>query len=168
MENIRVAVKSMINAQVGINVPDIRLKRDWAKKGSTQFINFEDLQQAIYDPGVEYMFKTGILYIEDMKVKIELGLEPPEATAPTNVIVLDDAQKKRYLTVAPIHELKAVMKQLSHDQLVDFAHFAIELEINDLARGELLKAETGIDVVKAILVNRESAALEKADAAAKP
>lgn len=161
-KDTRVAIKSTVKATLGINIPELRLKRDWIRKDAVQYIEFGDLQQAIYTPGVEYMFKTGLLYIEDMATKIALGLEPEDAVKPVHVIVLDDAQRKRYLTVAPIHELKAIVKQLSHDQLIDFANYAVELEITDLSRCEILKAETEIDIIKTVISNRESAAIEKA------
>lgn len=159
----RVAIKSTVNAIVGVNVPELRIKRDWLRKGAIQYVEFEDLQQMIYEPGIEYMFKTGMLYIEDMEIKIALGLEAEDEVEPRQIIVLTDAQKKRYLTVAPVHELKTIIKQLSRDQLIEFAKYAIELEVTDLARTELLKEETEIDIIKTVLLNRETVAMEKAD-----
>jgi hypothetical protein len=37
------------------------------------------------------MLTKGILYIDDMEAKIELGLESPDAKQPENIIVLNDA-----------------------------------------------------------------------------
>ena len=66
MENM-VSIKSTVKALVSINVPTLNLRRSWPKKGAVQKIPFDVLEQAYFEPGVEYLFKTGVLYIEDME-----------------------------------------------------------------------------------------------------
>ena len=75
MENRKVIIENMTNSRVGIDIPELRLMRVWEKKGVKKPVDFDVLKEAIYNEGVEYMFKTGILYIDDIDVKIELGLE---------------------------------------------------------------------------------------------
>ena len=70
-----ITIKSTVKAIVVMNVPSLNLRRTWQKKGAIQKIPMELLEQAIYDPGVEYLFRSGTLYIEDMEAKIVLGLE---------------------------------------------------------------------------------------------
>lgn len=152
-EREKIAVKSTVRAVVGINVPDLRLKREWRQKGAINYIDFEDLEQAMYDPGVEYMLKTGILYIEDMGVKVRLGLEAEEAKAPTQIIVLDDKQKERYMKVAPIHEFKAMVDSISYEQQVELVNYAIEKKITDLPRLDYLKEKTQVDGIKSIMLS---------------
>ena len=101
MEKEMVTVISTVNGVVGIYLPDLRFKKEWTRKGQKQKIDKELLQDIMYDPGSEYMFRTGMLYIEDMDIKKEIGLEPEEATEPVNIIVLDEKQLNRYLTVMP-------------------------------------------------------------------
>ena len=125
MENKKVIVTNMVNRRVGMTLPDLHFKRNWEKKGAKKPIDLEILEQAIYDPGVEYMFRQGILAIDDMEVKKFLGLEPEDATEPENIIILTDAQRKRYLTVAPISELKEIMKSISDEQRLEMANYAI-------------------------------------------
>jgi hypothetical protein len=52
----------------------------------------------LWDNGVRVMIDRGILYIPDMKDKIDLGLEPEDATEPENIIVLSDLQINNLLT----------------------------------------------------------------------
>ena len=151
----RIEIISTVGAQVLLDVPELRLKRVWPKKGAKQKINFEDLEEAIYYPGVENLFTSGVLYIEDMATKIALGLESEESTQPTNIIVLTEAQQKRYLTVAPVFELKEVLEKLSTLQAKELAQYAIALEITDLAKTDLLKEYSGVDVIKNITLLRE-------------
>ncbi len=154
MDN-KVWVINTTNGRVGIEVPELRFKRLWEKKGSKKPIDLEILKELIYDPGVEYMFKEGILFIEDMKVKQILGLEPEDAKEPENIIILSDTQKKRLLGPAPIQELKDVVKKLSKEQVKDLVDFAIINEVTNLDKCEFLKSITNIDIIKAIQLNRQ-------------
>lgn len=157
MEKKVVMVKNTTNGRVGIDIPDLNFRRTWEKKNAIKPVDLEVLTQAIYDPGVEYLFKEGILYIDDMAVKIELGLEAPEAKAPEAIIILDDKQKTRYLTVAPLIEFKQMLGKLSYEQIHDLAQFAIDKEYTNFDKCEIIKKTIGIDIIKAIQLNRQNA-----------
>ena len=126
MEKEMVTVVSTVNGLVGIYLPDLRFKKEWARKGQKQKIDKDLLQDIMYDPGSEYMFRTGMLYIEDMDIKKEIGLEPEDATEPVNIIVLDEKQLNRYLTVMPLHEFKENVKKLSIEQGIILFFFSLE------------------------------------------
>lgn len=157
----KVKIKSLVSNRVFISVPELRLNRVWEKKGTVKTIPFEQLEEAIYNPGVEAMFKDGILGIEDMDVKIRLGLEPEGAVEPTNIIMLDDAQIKRYLTVLPVHEFREKLRELSHDQIIEIANYAITNEIANFEKSEIIRGITGIDIISAIKLNRDDLAAQK-------
>ena len=160
MEN-KVKVKNLVSSRVVISIPDMRLRRVWEKKGMVKVIPFEQLEEAIYNPGVERLLRDGVLGIDDMEVKIKLGLEPEEATEPTNIIVLDDNQRERYLKLMPMHEFRQNIKELPREQLIELANYAIEHEIADFDKSELLLKVVGIDILSAIKLNRaDKAALE--------
>ena len=112
-------------------------------------------------PGVEYLFEQGLLYIEDMQIKKDLGLEPIDAEEPTNIIIPDDKMVKRLLTVVPSSELKATLKKLPTEQISEFAQKAISVGDINLERSEIIKevaASRGlnIDVAKAITLNKQA------------
>lgn len=153
-EKKKVNIKSETLGRVGINLPDLKLKRTWEKKGVIRQIPFEDLQQAYYEPGVEYMFREGMLSIDDMEVKKALGLEPDDAEEPVNVIILTDEQRKRFLTAMPMHEFRQEVAKLSYEQKNSLVDYAIAHEIANLDKCEFLKEITGIDIYKAIQLNR--------------
>ena len=152
MENRKVMVKSESTGRLSINLPELQLKRIWEKKGTIRPISFEDLQQALYVPGVEYMFKEGMLSIESMQDKIDLGLEPEgtKEDSPVNIIILNDSQKKRYLTVLPISEFKQELEKLPYEQINSLVDYAIEKELMDMDKCDILKEKTGIDIIRAI------------------
>ena len=153
MDN-KVKVKSLISSRVVISIPDMRLRRVWEKKGAVKIIPFDQLEEAMYNPGVENLFREGVLGIDDMEVKIKLGLEPEDAQAPVNIIVLDDKQRERYLRVLPMHEFRQKVKELPQEQLIELANYAIENEIADFDKSELLLKLTDIDIISAIKLNR--------------
>ena len=152
----KVNVISTVTGTVGITLPELHFKREWPRKGTKLAISKDILREAIYDPGTEYIFKTGMLYIDDMEFKKEIGLEPEDAVEPENVIVLNDKQMKRYLTVAPVRDLKEVLPKLSKEQLKNLVNYAIENELTDIDKCNALKDITGIDVLKAVILNRQN------------
>ena len=110
----------------------------------------------MYEPGVEALFREGALGIDDMEVKIALGLEEEGTTEPTNIIALDDAQRERYLRVMPMVDFKQKVKELPQEQLIELANYAIEKEIADFPKSELLLKLTDIDILSAIKLNRDN------------
>lgn len=156
MEKEMVTVISTVNGTVGIYLPDLRFKREWTKKGQRQRIDKELLQDIMYDSGSEYMFRTGMLYIEDMDVKKEIGLEPEDAETPVNIIVLDDKQMQRYLTVMPLHEFKENVKKLSIEQVKNLVDYAVEKESITFDKSEYLEKITGLNTMQMIQLNRKN------------
>ena len=108
----------------------------------------------MYNPGVEALFSQGVLGIEDMEVKKALGLEPEDAEEPVNIITLNDAQRKRYLTVMPLPEFKENLKKLSIDQVRELAQYAIEHEIMDYDKSEAVLKRAGVDIIGTIQLNK--------------
>lgn len=98
MENKKIMVVSNTIGEVSIDIPSMHFRRVWERKGAKKPIDVEILREIIYDPGVEKMFKMGILYIEDLPTKIELELEPVGAEKPTNIVILTDDQRKMLLS----------------------------------------------------------------------
>lgn len=151
----KVKVKSLVSQRVILTVPEIRLRRVWERKGAVMTIPFDQLEEAMYSPGVENLFKNGILGIDDMEVKIALGLEPEGAQAPVNIITLTDEQRKRYLTVMPIHEFREEIKKLPIEQINELAAYAIANEIMNYDKAEIIKKYVDVDIMQAIKLNRD-------------
>jgi hypothetical protein len=156
MENKKVVITNQSNSRVGINVPDLRFKRVWEKKNAKIAVDMDVLREIIYDTGVSYMFEQGILFIEDMQAKIELGLEPEEAKAPVNIIKLDDAALKRALGPMIVSDFKKFFEPLSEEQKHQVAEYAIANECTDFTKAEIIQKAIGINVISAIQLNRQN------------
>lgn len=159
-----ITIKSTVKAQVSMSVPSLNLRRFWPKAGAIQRIPFDLLEQAIYEPGVEYLFKTGILYIDDMETNIKLGLEEPEAKEPQNIIVLSDADKDKLLTGTALKDFREKVEKLSLEQVRELAQYAIDKGITDYQRCEILKKASRIDVLKCVMQNLDDKRKDEAEA----
>lgn len=172
-EKTKVKVRNLTSNRVILSAPELRLRRVWEKKNAVNIIPFEQLEEAIYMPGVESLFSNGTLGIMDkdnndtnhptmaMDIKKALGLEPDDAYKPQNIIILTDEQRQRYLTVMPIFEFREKIKELPSDQIMELAHYAIEHKIMDFDKSDVIKGYTGVDVISAIKLNRDAEMVEK-------
>ena len=107
--NDKVYVTSMVGGTV------VAMRKTCPRKGAKLPIDKEVLREAIYNPGVEYMFKNGILYIDDMDFKIELGLEEEGTKTPTNIIAVDEKYMNRLMRLMPIKEMRESILKMSDD-----------------------------------------------------
>jgi len=159
MNENKVKVISTANAIVGISLPEYKFSRTWPKKGTQVMIDKELLEEFMSRPGVQYLFDQGILYIEDMQTKKDLGLEPADAEKPTRIIIPDKNMVKRLLTVAPVQELKTALKKMPTEQISEFANYAVASGDISLERSEIVKeiaATRGlnIDIAQSIRLNK--------------
>lgn len=150
----KVKVENLISSRVNIVIPELSLRRVWEKKGAVKTIPLEQLEEAMYNPGVEALFRDGTLGIEDMEVKKYLGLEPEDAEEPVNIIILNDQQRKRYLTVMPTPEFKEKLRELPVEQVRELAQYAIQNEIINFDKAEIIKQMIGTDIIGTIQLNK--------------
>lgn len=155
--NDKVLVTSMVNHSVGISLPQngYMVRKSWPQRGAKVLIDKESLREGIYNPGVESIFKEGILYIEDMDFKIELGLEEPETKTPTNIIPVDEKYLERVLKRMPVVEMKQVLKKMSAEQIQELILFASNQNDIQLDRVNAIKEITGTDLFKVIELKRQ-------------
>lgn len=153
--NDKVIVTSMVNGLVSINRPEHRLVKTWPQKGAKIPVEKEALREAIYEPGIEYMFKNGMLYIDDMDFKIELGLEEEGAKVPTNIIPVDEKYLERLLKRMPIFEMKTAIKAMNGEQkqeLIDYAAKQTDIQMDRIAA---IREITGTDLFKVIEIKKQ-------------
>jgi hypothetical protein len=156
MENKKVMVTSNAVGRVIINVPSMHFRREWERKGAKKPIEMEILREIFYDPGIEKMFRMGILYIEDMSVKIELDLEEEGTEKPINVVVLSDKERAELLSnEVDFNKFRESCEKLSKQELINLADYAIEKELINMDKCRYLKIKTGKDIIKIIENNKE-------------
>lgn len=156
MDTEKVIVKNMANAPVTIMSRAMSFYRELPSKGMETTIEKNVFEQLMFEPGIKYMIDTGILYIEDMKTKQDLGLEPEDAAEPVNIIVLNDKQRRQYMVNLSIEEFKKRVDKLNHEQIEQLADYAIDNKLVDFDKCEYLKEKCGRDIITAIRLNKQN------------
>ena len=148
--------KVMVTSMVGGTISASALNhRVWNKKGQKLPVSKDVLREAIYEPGVEYMFKNGILFIEDMDFKIELGLEAEGTKTPTQILALDDKYLNRVLRLMPIVDMKKAIDSMSLTQKQELVDYAVKQNDVQLDRLEVISKKCNVDILRAIELNRQ-------------
>ena len=143
----------MVNKTISIKKPQYNFNKRWTQKNQIIPVPFEALEQMLWDEGIRRFFDRGMLYISEMKDKIDLGLEPEGATEPQNIIVLTDKQINDFLTSKPFVVFKKELEDLSDTQIREIVNYAIIHELADIEKVNYLKKLTGVDILKAIARN---------------
>lgn len=151
----KVKIKSMVGHKVSVVIPELRFSRSWNAVGAIVSVDKELLEELMNNTGFYNMLTMGILYIEDMDVKKDLGLEPEDAVEPTNIIVLSDKDKRTYLTTLSLVGFRDKIKKLSNVQLQELCDYAIDNRLVDMDKCELLKEACGRDIIKAITLKKQ-------------
>ena len=154
IENRKVAVKSMVNYSVGLNIPDLRFKRTFTKEGEIKTIDFDTLYEGVTMLGVRTLFEEGVLYIENKQDRIDLGLE--EEGQAEKFKILNHGQIIKLLRLDPIEKLEETLKTLPKEQVNRIAEVAIEEKFTDFDKCNLIKKYCGIDIISSVqMLNEE-------------
>ena len=146
----KVKVISQYNGRCGIDNSDLRISRRWPARGSYVTMDREVLEELMYDPAFKNMIDEGYLYIEDLELKKELGIEPEEATTPT-IINLTDKELDRYWKIMPLSQFKVEAKQLTRVQLDSLADYAIKHgDDGSIQKANYLTQISGRNILKGI------------------
>lgn len=149
----KVKVRNAVNNVVSVIVPSANFRRDWPI-GATYEVEKDILEQLMWDNGFRYMIEKGILYIEDMEEKKELGLEPEEANEPQNIIVLSDAEKRKYMVNYSQKDFEEKVAKLPAEQVRALIDYAIKNRLIDFDKCEFLKEATGRDIIAAVRLSK--------------
>lgn len=159
-ENKIVKVTNRNNGFTSYSIPEMNVARDFAP-GEQKKIPYEEIRQLSYMPGGEYMIKN-YLIVEDEESLEELNIE---------------VEPEYFYTEETIKEL---LLNGTLDQLEDALNFgpngvkelikqiAVETEIPDTRKRELISAKTGFSIESAINVNRVMNAEEEKEESAAP
>lgn len=161
MENRMVILKNMVNATVAIRKPEYNFNRRWLARGQSQAVPFDTLQQLLWDNSVRHMLESGILYIENLQDKIDLGLEPAGATEPVNIIVLSEQDMIDMWTKYSIDDFKRKVSHLPDTQIDNLIEYAVEKEYLDSQKCQFLKEITDQDILKSITRKRDAEEVDK-------
>lgn len=162
--NKLIPVRNRNNGSTGYSIPDRNVSRLWNVPGEVKNIPFGELQSLQYIPGGSYM-------LENMLV-----VENDEALAALDMHV----EPEYKYTEEDIKNLLLSVDDNCLDRLEDFLNFspeggielakklAVDLEIPDIRKRDMISEKTGVNINNAIMVNHTMADEEGNAEAAKP
>ena len=154
MELTKGTVTNTTNHSVLIELPESKFRRTWQKEASMK-VDLEILREAIYDTGFKAFIDEGVLFIEEKEIRVELGLEEEDAEEPF-ITILKPAQMTRLIKAATIDEFKSTLGEITKEQALSLVDLAISEKSISMDKLMALKEKTGIDVVKAIELERQN------------
>ena len=154
MELTKGTVTNTTNHSILIELPESKFRRTWQKDASMK-VDLEILREAIYDTGFKAFIDEGVLFIEEKEIRVELGLEEEDAEKPF-ITILKPAQMTRLIKAASIEEFKTILGEITKEQALSLVDMAIKEKSISMDKLVALKEKTGIDVVKAIELERQN------------
>ena len=152
----KIKVISAYNGRCVINNADINIRRIWPGRGSAVTFTKEQIEALMYDPAFSNMVNEGYLYIDNMEVKKEFGVEPEDATAPTKIL-MDEKQLKRFWKDMPLSQFKIEVKTLTKQQLVLLAEYAITHgDEGSIEKANFLSKISERNILKGIELEKQS------------
>lgn len=154
MELTKGTVTNTTNHSVLIQLPESKFRRTWQKESSIK-VDLEILREAIYDTGFKAFIDEGVLFIEEKEIRVELGLEEEDSEKPF-ITILKPAQMTRLIKAATIEEFKTTLTEITKEQALSLVDMAIKDKSISMDKLMALKEKTGIDVMKAIDLERQN------------
>ena len=153
----KIKVISAVNGRCGIDDFSLRISRRWPARGSVVTLTKDQIEELMYNNmAFQNMIREGKLYIDDMEVKKELGIEPEDAASPT-IILLDEKQLERYWKIIPFAQFKVEVKTLTKAQLDTLAEYAIAHgDEGSIEKANYLTSITNYDILEGIKLEKQS------------
>lgn len=154
----KIKVISAVNHRCGIDNADLHISRVWPGMGSVITFTKEQIEELMFDPAFKNMVTEGMLYIDDMEVKKEIGIEPEDAEKPT-IILMDEKTLERFWKNMPLSQFKLETKNLSNSQLTSLARYAMEHgSAGTIDKANYLSEISGFNILKGIDFNNSKEA----------
>lgn len=152
----KIKVISEFNGRCVIENSDLHISRVWPARGSTVTFTKEQIEELMFDPAFSNMVREGYLYIEDLDVKKEIGIEPEDAEKPTHIL-MDEKELKRFWKDMPSSQFKVETKSLTKQQLESLAEYAIRHgEDGSIDKANHLSKISGYQILKGIELEKQS------------
>lgn len=153
----KVYVTNMSSSMTGFSVPDKHWSKTWPRKGAKFLVEKDIIREAMYQYGVEYLFRNGILFIDDLDFKKELGLEAEDATPTTlETVALDDNYLNRITRLMPLKEAESAIEKLSDNQRKELFDYAVKHSDQlEMTRIDMISKTCKADLLKAIQLKKQ-------------
>ena len=147
MENKMIKVSNRDSGNVGYQIPESGIRRDFAI-GETKNIPIEELKQLMYVPGGEFILKN-LLIVHDKSVLNEiLNIE----TEPEYFYT--EAEIKKLLTSGTIEQLQDCLEFAPDGVIEIIKKMSVDMKLPDTNKRQVITEMTGFNIDNAINVNK--------------
>lgn len=157
----KVIFQSMCSGTLIVHEPAYGVHVEFPGRGAVQAIPMETVKQLLWRQGFKNIVTSGLLYINDMDDKIELGLEDPDTKVPTKIKVFTPEQILTLLKVKSYEDFVKEIDSAPVEQANAVVDYAVENSILDTPKIEYLKKVTNRDVIQLLNRKRMNAEAEK-------
>ena len=143
-----VSVTNRDNGVVGYTVPDLGIRRIYQPQ-ETKDVTFEELLKLSYLPGGNTILKENLIIHSDEAIKSLFGEVEPE-------YYYTEEDIKKLLTVGSLEQLEDCLDFAPEGVKDIVKDLAIKMQINDISKREAIHKATGLDISKAIEIDKQS------------
>ena len=141
-----IEVTNRFSGSIGYTVPDLGINRHY-EPGETKTISYDELLKLSYYIGCKNLLKDCIIIHNKEAVAELLGEVEPE-------YYYTDQDVKTLLTSGSLAQLEDCL-DFAEDGVIDLVKkYAVELNLNDVAKRQAILRKTGFNVTNAIAINK--------------
>lgn len=149
----QITVTNRDNGTVGYTIPDLNnLHRNYQAK-EKKSITMEELRKLSYIPGGLYLLRNCLVLDNKEAIQELLGDVEPE-------YFYSEAEIKQLLKTGSLAQLEDCLDFAPKGVIDLVKSIAVETELNDINKRQVILNKTGFNVTKALEINRETAEAE--------
>lgn len=149
----QITVTNRDNGTVGYTIPDLNnLHRNYQAK-EKKSITMEELRKLSYIPGGLYLLRNCLVLDNKEAIQELLGEVEPE-------YFYSEAEIKQLLKTGSLAQLEDCLDFAPKGVIDLVKSIAVETELNDINKRQVILNKTGFNVTKAIEINRETTEAE--------
>lgn len=149
----QITVTNRDNGTVGYTIPDLNnLHRNYQAK-EKKSITMEELRKLSYIPGGLYLLRNCLVLDNKEAIQELLGDVEPE-------YFYTEAEIKQLLKTGSLAQLEDCLDFAPKGVIDLVKSIAVETELNDINKRQVILNKTGFNVTKAIEINRETTEVE--------
>ena len=131
----KVFVTKLVNGGVSYPIPGKNGFRSWKGENAKLKVDFEELEECIYDANIKKLFTDGYLRIDDKETRITLGLEAEEDEILSVSTVLSRKEVIEMLYNKPVKEFIQIFETLAPAT----KELVLDVAINTIAATDVQK-----------------------------
>lgn len=159
--NEKVKITNNTTGEVGYSIENRNVRRNWLP-GQTLPVTLEEIQEGLFNPGIDILFRDGLLLIDTVEHRVALGLASADVDE-------EKGTMSNIIDIEGVYSKDEIIKALKSDKMIDIAsilvkatpaikelvvELAIDNEITDFQKTQLIEKHTGNNIIT-IIQNRK-------------